>query len=110
MAANYREGMARKSPGKTAARVAKKQASGRKMTRAAKSALKSAPKPAAGGRAKAGAKPTSPKPTSPGPTGIKPPTPWTTAEVAEAFRRFRAAQPEPKGELEHVDPYTLLIA
>jgi endonuclease-3 len=35
---------------------------------------------------------------------------WTTAEIAEAFRRFQAAMPEPKGELEHVDPYTLLIA
>ena len=35
---------------------------------------------------------------------------WTTAEIAEAFRRFHAADPEPEGELEHVDPYTLLIA
>jgi endonuclease-3 len=35
---------------------------------------------------------------------------WTPAEVEEAFRRFQAAMPEPKGELEHVDPYTLLIA
>jgi len=35
---------------------------------------------------------------------------WTPAEVTEAFRRLRAARPEPKGELEHVDPYTLLIA
>jgi endonuclease-3 len=30
--------------------------------------------------------------------------------VAEIFRRFAAASPEPKGELEHVDPYTLLVA
>src|SRR5207247_543593 len=35
---------------------------------------------------------------------------WTTAEVEEAFRRFRAAAPEPKGELAHVDPFTLLVA
>src|SRR5947209_866162 len=35
---------------------------------------------------------------------------WTTAEIEEAFRRFHAAEPEPEGELEHVDPYTLLIA
>jgi endonuclease-3 len=35
---------------------------------------------------------------------------WTTAEIEEAFRRFQAASPEPRGELEHVDPYTLLIA
>src|SRR5438105_3262072 len=35
---------------------------------------------------------------------------WTAAAIAEAFRRFHAAEPEPEGELEHVDPYTLLIA
>ena len=36
--------------------------------------------------------------------------PWTAAEVEEAFSRFRKANPEPRGELEHVDPYTLLVA
>jgi endonuclease-3 len=36
--------------------------------------------------------------------------PWTPAEVAEAFRRFQAADPHPETELEHVDPYTLLVA
>jgi endonuclease-3 len=35
---------------------------------------------------------------------------WTTAEVAEAFRRFQAANPVPRGELQHINPYTLLIA
>jgi endonuclease-3 len=35
---------------------------------------------------------------------------WTTAEIAEAFRRFQAANPEPKGELQHIDPFTLLVA
>ena len=35
---------------------------------------------------------------------------WTAAEIEEAFRRFRAANPHPRGELEHVDPYTLLVA
>jgi endonuclease III len=35
---------------------------------------------------------------------------WTGEEIEEAFRRFRAAVPEPAGELQHVDPYTLLIA
>src|SRR3954462_6657781 len=35
---------------------------------------------------------------------------WTPAEIAEAFRRFQAAMPEPKGELKHVDPFTLLVA
>jgi endonuclease-3 len=36
--------------------------------------------------------------------------PWTPAEVEEAFRRFQAASPEPKGELIHVNPFTLLVA
>jgi endonuclease-3 len=36
--------------------------------------------------------------------------PWSTAEVEEAFRRFQAAMPEPKGELQHVNPFTLLVA
>jgi endonuclease III len=35
---------------------------------------------------------------------------WTPAEIEEAFRRFRAAKPEPKGELEHLNPFTLLVA
>jgi endonuclease-3 len=36
--------------------------------------------------------------------------PWTPAEVREAFSRFRKANPEPKGELEHLNPFTLLVA
>jgi endonuclease-3 len=36
--------------------------------------------------------------------------PWTSAEVHEAFSRFRKANPAPKGELEHLNPYTLLVA
>ncbi|MGH6682090.1 MAG: endonuclease III domain-containing protein, partial [Bradyrhizobium sp.] len=35
---------------------------------------------------------------------------WTVAEIREAFERFRKANPEPKGELEHLNPYTLLVA
>jgi len=54
-------------------------------------------KPAA--RAKAGAK------AAPG--GLPQ---WTTAEVEEAFRRFAAANPVPRGELQHINPFTLLIA
>jgi endonuclease-3 len=38
------------------------------------------------------------------------PRPWTPAEVEEGFQRFAKANPQPRGELEHVDPYTLLIA
>jgi endonuclease-3 len=47
------------------------------------------------------------KPAAKRPQRIKP---WTPAEVEEAFRRFQAANPEPKGELEHINPYTLLVA
>src|SRR5205807_8596761 len=35
---------------------------------------------------------------------------WTADEVETAFRRFAAANPDPRGELKHVDPYTLLVA
>jgi endonuclease-3 len=41
---------------------------------------------------------------------LKVPKPWTAAEVREAFSRFQRANPEPKGELEHLNPYTLLVA
>jgi len=30
--------------------------------------------------------------------------------IVAIFRRFQAANPEPKGELEHANPYTLLVA
>ena len=36
--------------------------------------------------------------------------PWTNAEIEEAFRRFKAANPEPQGELKHINPFTLLVA
>ncbi len=35
---------------------------------------------------------------------------WSNAEVEEAFRRFAAANPNPRGELEHINPFTLLVA
>lgn len=34
----------------------------------------------------------------------------TYQEIDEAFRRFRAAEPEPKGELHHLNAFTLLVA
>jgi endonuclease-3 len=34
----------------------------------------------------------------------------TKSEIHEIFRRFSADNPEPKGELEHTNPYTLLVA
>ncbi len=41
---------------------------------------------------------------------VKGPPPWTNAQVEEAFRRFKAANPEPKTELKYVNPFTLLVA
>lgn len=35
---------------------------------------------------------------------------YTQAEIAAIFERFRQQRPEPKGELDHVNPYTLLVA
>lgn len=35
---------------------------------------------------------------------------YTEAEIREIFRRFSIQRPEPKGELEHVNPYTLVVA
>ena len=58
-----------------------------------------------------------PDPGSGGKTQAKPktktktkPKPWTPAETEEAFRRFQAANPAPRGELVHINPYTLLVA
>jgi endonuclease-3 len=35
---------------------------------------------------------------------------WSKAEVEEAFRRFQAANPNPRGELQYINPFTLLVA
>jgi endonuclease III len=45
----------------------------------------------------------------------KPKTParrtrYTRAEISEIFRRFHIQRPEPEGELEHVNAFTLLVA
>jgi endonuclease-3 len=38
------------------------------------------------------------------------PKPVDRATMIEVFRRFHAANPDPKGELDYTNPYTLLIA
>jgi endonuclease III len=53
------------------------------------------------------AKPKIPKPKSPKPKSLKP---WTPEEVREAFERFQKANPDPRGELEHLNPFTLVVA
>src|SRR5436305_4920472 len=90
--------MARKPPRRVARRNARKAprrtAQSLRTARGGKAELKSpAKRTAADRRAAAGALPQ-----------------WTTAEIEEAFRRFQAARPEPRGELEHINPFTLLIA
>ncbi|MEN0040648.1 MAG: endonuclease III [Pseudomonadota bacterium] len=35
---------------------------------------------------------------------------YTRAEMTAIFERFRLQRPEPKGELEHVNPFTLVVA
>jgi len=65
--------------------------------------LSSKPKPSK-------AKPSKAKPAQSKPAKSSASKPWTAAEVYEAFSRFRKANPEPKGELEHLNPYTLLVA
>ena len=83
MAVSIPEIMAKRASRKTSKKSARK-AKGHK----------SAPK-----RAKADAK---------APVGAAPA--WTTAEITEAFRRFRDANPEPQTELKHINPFTLLVA
>jgi len=36
--------------------------------------------------------------------------PYSPEEIREIFRRFSIQRPEPKGELEHVNPFTLVVA
>lgn len=52
-------------------------------------------------------------PSRPSPTRRREPSrsrKHTAGEVEEIFRRFAAREPEPKGELEHSNAYTLLVA
>jgi endonuclease III len=59
-------------------------------------------------RPKAGAdKPSRKKPGRP---ASKRASKLSEADIAEIFRRFQAANPHPKSELEYVNPYTLLVA
>jgi endonuclease-3 len=79
---------------------AKSKAKSRAKSKAPAAAIPKREKSA--GKAVTGSRPAGPAP--------KKTRPWTPAEVREAFSRFRKANPEPKGELEHLNPYTLLVA
>jgi endonuclease III len=91
--------MARKTPRKAARPSARKlprrTAQGLRKARAGKAAVVKAPDKRAQADRKAASGTT---------------RPWTSAEVEEAFRRFQAANPQPRGELQSVNPFTLLVA
>jgi endonuclease-3 len=40
----------------------------------------------------------------------RPRIPYSKDEIREIFRRFSVQRPEPRGELEHVNPFTLVVA
>jgi len=46
----------------------------------------------------------------PRPRPVRSSSRYSPAEVNEIFRRFSVQRPEPKGELEHVNAFTLLVA
>jgi endonuclease-3 len=89
--------MARKTIGKTIGKTAKKRITKRieKRVKGGKAAQLKPPKARAKANAKAlhGALPQ-----------------WSKAEIEEAFRRFAAANPNPNTELQHADPFTLLVS
>ena len=88
----------------------------------AKSSAKSPAKPAASGKRKPAAlPPPGPAPrrnkavanaaaAAHGKTLTKTLAAWSEEEIAEAFTRFEAQDPEPQGELNHTDAFTLLVA
>ncbi|WP_426230851.1 endonuclease III [Pararhizobium sp. DWP3-4] len=59
---------------------------------------------------KSAVKPAKTKSATTGRATIKPKTIYSREEIEEIFRRFSIQRPEPKGELEHVNPFTLVVA
>jgi endonuclease-3 len=80
-----------------ATRTARKAAVGKSGAKRETSASQAATKLATRPKSKTASKATAPKP-------------WTGPEIEEAFRRLRAANPEPRGELHYINPFTLLVA
>ncbi|MGY3449088.1 endonuclease III [Bradyrhizobium sp. USDA 4353] len=102
MAKITRPQRAKPAPVRTPAKKAAKAAPGA-ASKSASRTVKKAAKISPAAKPKAG----SVKPVK---TALKATKPWTPAEIREAFSRFAVSNPEPKGELEHVNPYTLLVA
>lgn len=88
-----------------AKKPAPRQASGRRSALGATPAKNAQPC-----RAVAGGPANAPAPPPARPARKRRPKPLTAGEIAEIFRRFHAIEPNPKGELEHTDPFTLLVA
>jgi endonuclease-3 len=99
--------MARKTAKQRVVQAAKRKGSVRRTGTGPSAKAANSARIAGRGKKPAG-KPAKKAPLPPVPTIAA--KPWTPAEIEEAFRRFQAANPEPKGELIHVNPYTLLVA
>jgi endonuclease-3 len=96
--------MARKTTRQSASPAKKRTPTSKAATAA--TAVKTATGTPASGKARA--RRSQPKGAEPAEFGhVKP---WTRKEIVEAFRRFQKVDPEPKGELEHVNAFTLLVA
>ena len=54
--------------------------------------------------------PTAPAKPKPAPRKRLPKSLYSEADLAEIFRRFSIQRPEPKGELAHTNPFTLVVA
>jgi len=67
-------------------------------------------KPSSRRNSKAKANPAAPVKAAAKSSRIRAPKPVDRATMLEIFRRFHEAMPEPKGELEYTNPYTLLVA
>src|SRR5215470_15236285 len=100
MKVHYRSNMGRNA-NPTTSKVKPGKASPRAKPRRGRARPSSSPHPLAG-TGKVGGRPKS--------KGTSKARPWTNAEIEEAFRRLRAANPEPRGELHYITPFTLLIA
>src|ERR1051326_3934301 len=101
MAVLYTDKMAKRTTRRNRASAPRKRAAPRKPTRA----VKKATRPTKTARVRR-----PPKAAMAAVAAGKTMSAWTADEVETAFRRFAAANPDPRGELKHVDPYTLLVA
>jgi endonuclease III len=98
--------MAKRASRKKASKKAAKKPTKKPTTKSArKMAVKPRPKAKKAKKAKAAKK----TKAATKPVAVAVPA-WTTAEITEAFRRLRDANPEPETELKYVNPFTLLVA